>query len=259
MSRRCSVPTQGADEPLGLYLHLPFCRHQCAYCGCAMVASTNATRLTEYLDRLFLEIDMVAAHLPHRRTGRRDPARRRHAQHVLVSRAWQPAFAPEEALHHPAGRGDRHRGRSARSERRHHWRAARRRFHPHFLRRAGHQRGGATRDRPRAAPRQDARGDGGGARAPLRQRQPRSHLRPAQADAGELRAHPRGGAAAAPRSGGAVLVRLHPRAAQEPDPHRARRHAERRRQAGHLLRRAARLRGGRLRADRHGPLRTARR
>lgn len=56
-----------ADEPLGLYLHLPFCRHQCAYCGCAMVASTSATRMSEYLDRLFLEIDMVVAHLPHRR------------------------------------------------------------------------------------------------------------------------------------------------------------------------------------------------
>ena len=58
---------QDADEPLGLYLHLPFCRHQCAYCGCAMVASTSATRLSEYLERLFLEIDRVAAHLPKRR------------------------------------------------------------------------------------------------------------------------------------------------------------------------------------------------
>lgn len=58
-----------AAAPLGLYLHLPFCRHQCAYCGCAMVASTNADRLSEYLERLFVEIDLVAAHLPHRRTA----------------------------------------------------------------------------------------------------------------------------------------------------------------------------------------------
>ena len=56
-----------AAAPLGLYLHLPFCRHQCAYCGCAMVASTSAERLSEYLERLFVEIDLVVAHLPHRR------------------------------------------------------------------------------------------------------------------------------------------------------------------------------------------------
>jgi oxygen-independent coproporphyrinogen-3 oxidase len=56
-----------ADAPLGLYLHLPFCRHQCAYCGCAMIASSAALRLDEYLKRLFVEIDLVAAHLPHRR------------------------------------------------------------------------------------------------------------------------------------------------------------------------------------------------
>lgn len=56
-----------ADEPLGLYLHLPFCRHQCAYCGCAMVASADHERLSEYLERLLCEIDRVAEHLPHRR------------------------------------------------------------------------------------------------------------------------------------------------------------------------------------------------
>ncbi|MBI1944945.1 MAG: oxygen-independent coproporphyrinogen III oxidase [Deltaproteobacteria bacterium] len=56
-----------SDEPLGLYLHLPFCRHQCAYCGCAMVASSDPERLSEYLERLLLEIDRVVAHLPRRR------------------------------------------------------------------------------------------------------------------------------------------------------------------------------------------------
>ena len=56
-----------SDEPLGLYLHLPFCRAQCAYCGCAMVASSDPERLSEYLERLLLEVDRVVEHLPRRR------------------------------------------------------------------------------------------------------------------------------------------------------------------------------------------------
>jgi oxygen-independent coproporphyrinogen-3 oxidase len=32
------------DDPLSLYVHLPFCEHRCAFCGCAMWSSRAADR-----------------------------------------------------------------------------------------------------------------------------------------------------------------------------------------------------------------------
>lgn len=51
----------GADEPLSLYVHLPFCRHLCAYCGCNVVVSRDPRRPAAYLENLEREMDLVAA------------------------------------------------------------------------------------------------------------------------------------------------------------------------------------------------------
>jgi len=57
-----------ADEgPLSVYVHLPFCREMCRFCGCNVVATHDRSRADSYLDLLEQEVVLVAAKLPHRR------------------------------------------------------------------------------------------------------------------------------------------------------------------------------------------------
>ena len=53
--------------PLSLYVHLPFCREMCRFCGCNVVATHDRSRADAYLDLLDREVALVTAHLPHRR------------------------------------------------------------------------------------------------------------------------------------------------------------------------------------------------
>lgn len=48
---------------LSLYLHMPFCRTLCFYCGCNVTVSRSAQRGQTYLDHLKREIDLTAAEL----------------------------------------------------------------------------------------------------------------------------------------------------------------------------------------------------
>jgi len=56
------------DEPLSLYAHLPFCRERCLYCGCNVVITPHHRIARDYLGNLLEEIDLLARHLPRRRT-----------------------------------------------------------------------------------------------------------------------------------------------------------------------------------------------
>lgn len=47
--------------PVSLYLHIPYCREICWYCGCNTGASNRTARLAAYLDALTAEIDLLAA------------------------------------------------------------------------------------------------------------------------------------------------------------------------------------------------------
>jgi len=53
--------------PLSAYVHLPFCREMCRFCGCNVIATHDITRADAYLDLLEKEIAMVAERLPRRR------------------------------------------------------------------------------------------------------------------------------------------------------------------------------------------------
>jgi oxygen-independent coproporphyrinogen-3 oxidase len=53
--------------PLSIYVHLPFCREMCRFCGCNVVATHDRTRADAYLDLLEQEVALVAARLPSRR------------------------------------------------------------------------------------------------------------------------------------------------------------------------------------------------
>ncbi len=57
-----------AGGPLSIYVHLPFCREMCRFCGCNVVATHDRTRPDGYLDLLEQEVALVAARLPTRRS-----------------------------------------------------------------------------------------------------------------------------------------------------------------------------------------------
>jgi oxygen-independent coproporphyrinogen-3 oxidase len=56
-----------ADEPLSLYVHLPFCEERCSFCGCNVVITRKREVAARYLGYLHRELDALAAHLPARR------------------------------------------------------------------------------------------------------------------------------------------------------------------------------------------------
>ena len=49
--------------PVSLYLHIPFCRGICWYCGCNTGAANRSARLESYVDTLVAEVTMAAARL----------------------------------------------------------------------------------------------------------------------------------------------------------------------------------------------------
>ena len=48
------------DEPLSIYVHIPFCKRLCLYCGCIVDITQHEKRVLEYLDALEREIAAVA-------------------------------------------------------------------------------------------------------------------------------------------------------------------------------------------------------
>ncbi|NVB81156.1 MAG: oxygen-independent coproporphyrinogen III oxidase [Kofleriaceae bacterium] len=52
-----------ANESVSLYLHIPFCRTLCWYCGCNVIATRDETRGITYVDQLVTEMTLVAGHL----------------------------------------------------------------------------------------------------------------------------------------------------------------------------------------------------
>ena len=84
MPRYTSYPTAPHFAPLGaddyrlwleavppssdasLYLHLPFCRSMCWYCGCHTTVTARDEPIARYIEALAGEIDFVVDALPHR-------------------------------------------------------------------------------------------------------------------------------------------------------------------------------------------------
>jgi len=53
----------GGDDDVSLYLHVPFCREMCWYCGCFTKIVRKYEPIFGYVDTLLAEIDLVAARL----------------------------------------------------------------------------------------------------------------------------------------------------------------------------------------------------
>jgi oxygen-independent coproporphyrinogen-3 oxidase len=55
-----AMQTAPADVPLGLYLHIPFCRKRCKFCYFKVYTDRNASQVEEYLAALSREIELVS-------------------------------------------------------------------------------------------------------------------------------------------------------------------------------------------------------
>ncbi len=62
-----SLQSLGANEPLSLYFHLPFCERLCHFCGCMQVITSDHSRSAPYVKHLLNEIDQVSRLLPKQR------------------------------------------------------------------------------------------------------------------------------------------------------------------------------------------------
>lgn len=61
----------GDEDDVSLYVHFPYCREICWYCGCNTGAANRPQRLDAYLEALAREIDLVAERLEGRGRVRR--------------------------------------------------------------------------------------------------------------------------------------------------------------------------------------------
>lgn len=52
-----------ANEAVSLYLHVPFCRSLCAYCGCNVIPTRDQQRGVLYADQLITEMALVSRYL----------------------------------------------------------------------------------------------------------------------------------------------------------------------------------------------------
>lgn len=53
-------------KPVSLYLHVPFCRRLCWYCGCNMKLASRYEPVARYVETLLQEVDLLAEALPAR-------------------------------------------------------------------------------------------------------------------------------------------------------------------------------------------------
>jgi oxygen-independent coproporphyrinogen-3 oxidase len=60
---RLAIAAEKADEPLSMYVHLPFCEQRCTFCGCNVVISPRRGPEEKYLQTLEAELDLLQEHL----------------------------------------------------------------------------------------------------------------------------------------------------------------------------------------------------
>ena len=51
-------------EPVSIYLHIPFCREMCWYCGCHTSVTRRRAPVSRYAATLAREIELVASVIP---------------------------------------------------------------------------------------------------------------------------------------------------------------------------------------------------
>lgn len=66
-AERLAAAAARPEEPLALYVHLPFCEERCSFCACHVVVTKRAEVADAYLGRVVDEASLVAARLGDRR------------------------------------------------------------------------------------------------------------------------------------------------------------------------------------------------
>jgi oxygen-independent coproporphyrinogen III oxidase len=56
------------SDPLSLYIHIPFCKTMCLYCGCAVILNRKPENELKYVEYLEKEIALVASYLGTKKT-----------------------------------------------------------------------------------------------------------------------------------------------------------------------------------------------
>ena len=64
---RLVVAAEKGDEPLSMYVHLPFCEARCTFCGCNVVISPRRGPEEPYLEALNTELNLLRSSLGNRR------------------------------------------------------------------------------------------------------------------------------------------------------------------------------------------------
>ncbi len=54
---------ESGKEQISIYIHLPFCRSACYFCGCNVVFTSKEEKLSRYVEYLKREIDILISHL----------------------------------------------------------------------------------------------------------------------------------------------------------------------------------------------------
>lgn len=60
--------SQSDNRPLSLYIHIPFCRSACYFCGCNVIFTSKEEKKTKYIEYLKKELKILAQHLNTNRT-----------------------------------------------------------------------------------------------------------------------------------------------------------------------------------------------
>lgn len=63
----CEQSDKARQNQISFYLHIPFCRHLCHYCGCNSYPMAKPEMVKTYVEALHREIDLVASHISHDR------------------------------------------------------------------------------------------------------------------------------------------------------------------------------------------------
>ena len=60
------APALARNAPLSVYVHLPFCKSLCYYCGCNMMVTRQEELVSSYVDTVITELETLARRVTHR-------------------------------------------------------------------------------------------------------------------------------------------------------------------------------------------------
>lgn len=86
------------DDPLGLYIHIPFCRKRCEFCYFKVYTDKNATQIEDYIAALVREMEIYGA----------KPAMQDRKLRFVYFGGGTPSYLSEKQLHHLVDGLDRH-------------------------------------------------------------------------------------------------------------------------------------------------------